>query len=91
MINMYQSNSYNFEWFLNWLRRNLNTPKTVDYNTDAGYIAKNFSRRFYQVSEQDAIEALKCIGFDYIIVEERHIFCLDRTSPAFTAFSECYK
>lgn len=88
---MYQSNCYNYDWFVYWLKRNLYAPQETDYNTDASHIAKNFSRLYFNVSDRDAIEALKSLDFEFKQTETSFIFSLDRSSPAFTEFWKSYE
>ena len=87
---MYQSKCYNYEWFLDWLKRHLRESEQTNYNTSAAYIAKNFSRLHFEVTETDAAEALKSLGFKYQNTKNGFEFSLDRTSPAFDEFKKTY-
>lgn len=87
---MYQSKCYNYEWFVEWLKRNLKAPEKTDYNTSASHIAKNFSRLHFEVTETNVVEALKSLGFEHQHTENGFIFSIDRSSPAFLEFQKTY-
>ena len=79
---------HNYDWFVGWLSRNLIKPEKPTLNTSADYIAKNFSRSFFNVSEADAESALKHLRFDYAEIDGKLFFSIDRSSPAFKTFAK---
>ena len=78
---------YNYDWFIDWLKRNLKKPTQPTFNTTAKYIAINFSRSYFNVTELDVENALKFLGFDFAIIDEKPLFSIDRSSPAFDVFA----
>lgn len=78
---------YNYDWFVSWLERNLQKPQEPTFNTTAKYIAINFSRSFFNVTEEEAEAALKYLRFDYAVIDNESFFSIDRSSPAFETFS----
>jgi len=82
---------HNYDWFVGWLSRNLAKSERPTFNTSADYIAKNFSRSFFSVSEADAENALKYLHFDYAEIDGKLFFSIDRSSPAFETFAKHWK
>lgn len=87
---VYKSNCYNFEWFQSWLRNNYIEKQNAEYPTTPAYIADNFSRLYFPVTEQDAEEALKGAGFTPKYLDGKCVFFLDPDSPARKKFWTTY-
>lgn len=79
---------YNYEWFYNWLKNNFKKPERTDFNTHPDILAKNFSRAFFEVSEQDVISALKHLRFDYCYIGDEIVFSVDHSSPGYEVFKK---
>lgn len=79
---------HNYDWFVDWLNRNLQKPKEREFNTQAKYIADNFSRCYFDVSESEVDSALKYLHFDYVVIDSETFFSIDRSSEGFKIFSK---
>ena len=77
---------YNYEWFITWLKRNIQKPKEPDFNTQAKYIAANFTRCYFEVTESEVEAALKFLRFDYVLIDNNIYFSVDRSSEGFKIF-----
>ncbi len=85
---MTNGNCYNFDWFVDWIKRNVFENKSVELETSAKYVAKNFSRCFFNVSEQDVISAFEIIGYERHHKDGESLYKLDRDSNAFKEFAK---
>ena len=79
---------YNYEWFIDWLKQNIQKPKEPDFNTQPKYIAINFSRCYFDVTESEVESALKFLNFDYALIDNQVYFSVDRSSEGFKHFAK---
>lgn len=83
---MYESKCYNFDWLVNWLGTNFTENLNSEFQLSANLISGNFSYAYFKVTPEDIIEAFKILGFKAIILNEKHFYKLDITSPGIKKF-----
>ncbi len=85
---MYKSECLNYDWFVNWLR--FNTVKSQNPNEflSANYLAKNFTRSFFEVSDNDVVNAMKTIGYDSVLKDGKEYYNVTLTERGHSEFSK---
>ena len=76
---MYQSDCYNYDWFVDWLRRSLVPNLIPQYLLSAENIAKNFKRLYFDVSVEDVTHAMEQIGYTCVIKHGEKFYSVSYT------------
>ena len=76
---MYKSDCYNYEWFVDWLRRSLVPNLVPQYLLSAENIAKNFTSLYFEVSIEDVVNAMEEIGYTSVIKQGEKFYSVSYT------------
>lgn len=70
---------YNYDWFVNWLERNL-VPNLIPQNLlSAKDISTHFSRLYFEVTVNDVARAMKQIGYSCVIKQGEKYYSVSYT------------
>lgn len=81
---MTKSECYNYDWFLDWLKRSIVPTLIPQLTLSAEHIAKNFTRLYFDVDEELVALAFQELGYDckYINGEKRYSISLTDKAKA---------
>ena len=70
---------YNYDWFVNWLERNL-VPNLIPQNLlSAKDISNHFSRLYFEVTVNDVTHAMEQIGYSCVIKQGEKYYSVSYT------------
>lgn len=79
---MYKSECFNYDWFVEWLKRSLITNSTSQYFLSAKNISDHFSRVYYDVSIEDVVRAMEENGIPCVIEQGEQCYRVSYTKEA---------
>ncbi len=83
---MDKNSCYNYDWFVMWLSRHIHPALLPQTMISAEYISRNFTRRYFDVSEELVVEALESLGYSCYIEQNKKCFNICISEDAKTEF-----
>ena len=85
---MSKTECYNFDWLVDWLKRNIEPNLIPQLMVQAKYIALNFSNCYFFVTEENVVEAMQELGYPCIIKNEQKCFNASLSEQAKSEFAK---